>query len=254
MPAGAYLKPPITEAILEIKFQEKVSEAALKKIKSRLMKTYRNVEDQLQVGFSLKVQSSMSGLNSAAMNQSVAGFRLTSDDGADVIIVQRDGIINSRLAPYNGWAQFSQRIRTILDVCRTNEFGQHKIVRVGMRYVNRLDIPAPQGTSIDPGDWLNLGLYFSEPGTFPGEVSGYTVAAFFPLTNEISSSVRSGTTEAQLIDHSSLLLDIDLFVTGRYAPKNDNDLWELCGRLHEQKNALFERCITDNARTLFDKP
>jgi len=64
--------------------------------------------------------------------------------------------------------------------------------------------------------------------------------------------VNASTIPSPLIDHASLLLDIDLF-REQALPQKDEDIWELFGLLRRQKNVLFESFITDRARELFDR-
>ncbi len=64
--------------------------------------------------------------------------------------------------------------------------------------------------------------------------------------------VNAGTVLSPLIDHTSFLLDIDLYKDTNL-PIRDDDIWELFLTLHTEKNKLFEAFITDRARELFDR-
>ena len=64
--------------------------------------------------------------------------------------------------------------------------------------------------------------------------------------------MNAATVQSPLIDHVSLLLDIDLF-KDQNVPQKDNEVWELFSHLHRQKNKIFEAFITDKARELFDR-
>ena len=50
----------------------------------------------------------------------------------------------------------------------------------------------------------------------------------------------------------SLLLDIDVSRMDEL-PQNDEGLWAFVDRIREYKNMIFEACITDRARELFDR-
>ena len=52
-------------------------------------------------------------------------------------------------------------------------------------------------------------------------------------------------------DCTSVVLDIDLF-RDRDLPGDDFELWSFFEVLHDRKNEIFEACITDTARELFD--
>jgi uncharacterized protein (TIGR04255 family) len=55
---------------------------------------------------------------------------------------------------------------------------------------------------------------------------------------------------APLINHVSMVLDIDVFRTEQI-PGRDNDLWTCIDAVRPLKNTIFEACITDEARRLF---
>jgi uncharacterized protein (TIGR04255 family) len=64
--------------------------------------------------------------------------------------------------------------------------------------------------------------------------------------------VNTATAPSPLIDHVSLLLDMDLF-KDQNLPQKDDELWDLLAAYRKQKNMLFEAFITDRARGLFDR-
>ena len=64
--------------------------------------------------------------------------------------------------------------------------------------------------------------------------------------------VNAATVSSPLIDHVSLLLDIDLF-KDQNIPQKDKEFWDLLAALRHQKNMLFEAFVTDQARELFDR-
>jgi uncharacterized protein (TIGR04255 family) len=56
---------------------------------------------------------------------------------------------------------------------------------------------------------------------------------------------------APLLGHSSFVLDQDLH-TEINLPQSDDALYILLNQIHVKKNAVFEACITDRARELFN--
>jgi len=65
-----------------------------------------------------------------------------------------------------------------------------------------------------------------------------------------SVTINSGATPAPLMAHQSLLLDIDLFAAGLNLHR-DEELWDLVGKIRDHKNRIFESCVTDKAKALF---
>jgi uncharacterized protein (TIGR04255 family) len=54
-----------------------------------------------------------------------------------------------------------------------------------------------------------------------------------------------------LVGFAALVLDIDVFRETNI-PRRDEDLWALVNRIRTYKNNIFETCITDQSRALFD--
>jgi len=50
---------------------------------------------------------------------------------------------------------------------------------------------------------------------------------------------------------TSVVLDIDLF-QDHALPNDECELWDCFKALHDRKNEIFEACITDAAREMFD--
>jgi uncharacterized protein (TIGR04255 family) len=53
-----------------------------------------------------------------------------------------------------------------------------------------------------------------------------------------------------LLNHVSLLLDIDVFCTEQI-PSNEAELWRMIDHAGPIKNRVFEQCITNESRKLF---
>lgn len=50
----------------------------------------------------------------------------------------------------------------------------------------------------------------------------------------------------------SFLLDLDIGLT-KDVPQKDDKIWEEIDLMRVHKNRIFEECVTDNARKLFEK-
>jgi uncharacterized protein (TIGR04255 family) len=119
-----------------------------------------------------------------------------------------------------------------------------------VRYINRLDVPVPSGERIDPS------LYLTNLPNFPGQdaasFDGFNAQVVFAIP-DISAGVRVATAgvPSPLIDHVSLVLDLDVYLLVDL-PNRPDDIYELLEKLHKAKNDVFEACITERARELFD--
>ena len=64
-------------------------------------------------------------------------------------------------------------------------------------------------------------------------------------------ALNTATVAPPLIGFVSLALDLDVFREANL-PQRDDDLWDIVNRMRGHKNRIFESCITDRARTLFN--
>lgn len=82
-------------------------------------------------------------------------------------------------------------------------------------------------------------------------MTGYGVQVRLPLPDiQCNLTINSGAVPSPLLDHGSFLLDIDIAMESN-PPQKDADINELLERIRNKKNAVFEACITDRARELF---
>jgi len=82
---------------------------------------------------------------------------------------------------------------------------------------------------------------------------GYMMETVIPLSApDWVATVRSALlTPPPIPKYVSLLLDFDVFRTADL-PRKEDDLWHLVETGRDIKNGIFEACITDEARKLFN--
>lgn len=197
---------------------------------------------------SFEVQVDGTG-GTAKLTQQSSGFRLNNDDQAEVALILANGLATARLAPYPGWEAFRDRARTNWSEWRRASSARQP-TRIGIRYVNRIDVPTAGG-QIDLSKYLAfrpLVPNISGQRSFSGYLQQVTLLTDSPpWSATITSAV---VTPAPLLNHISLLLDIDLFRTNDI-PANEDALWRVTDDARPLKNRIFESCINDEARRLF---
>jgi uncharacterized protein (TIGR04255 family) len=233
-----YKKAPVVEAVIEVRYSVAISKDDLTGISRRLRHSFPRSEDEVQVG----VAFSPGGVN---INQSPLGYKLTSSDGLRIVLLRPNGITNSILAPYNGWEQLLSQARTVLAEAK-RIIGRREIQRLGVRYINRLDIPS---IDFNMRDWVNVDVVL--PLNFDGALSEFGARFVVPSSEGLSVILALQTVPSPLIDHSSLMLDIDVS-RDAVIENSDDALWPLLEAIRSRKNAIFESCITDRMRAQFD--
>ncbi len=247
MKTPSYKHPPITEAVIEIRFEADLSRGSVEKINKKLKNRYGSSDAVSTVGFSINLKE-----GEVSRQDSSLGFKLATSDQVDILQILPRTLAWSRLAPYTGWENFQPRAQSDWRACR-EIVGGTKLGRIGIRYLNRIDIPInKEEQKIRVEDYLTVYPSYPEPNLINGfdqytlQVQGRFGVDGFNLT------INSHVVKSPLINHFSVVLDLDLSVQGE-PPQHGDRIWEMVNNMRDHKNSAFEQCITDKARELFSK-
>lgn len=179
---------------------------------------------------------------SSSSNQ--VGFAFASEDKKHIFQPKLNGFTFSRISSYENWDNFANEAKRLWDVYRA-AVKPLKVNRIAVRYVNRIDIPLPIA---------DFEEYFR---TFPNLSSDLPqgLAQFFmrlliPYAKTKSFALINQTIDSVTDKSISIILDIDCYRTEEL-PNDDGQIWALFKEFKEQKNSVFEACVTDKARELF---
>lgn len=244
--ADFYKRPPITEAIIGVSLAEQLDAAKLNKANKKFHRAYPRHQEVKNL--SLRVALNQEGLANADGTQVTIGHRLANEDANELLVLWPSEFVVSQLAPYPGWDAFIGRFQRDWTTWR-QAVGFRQISRIGMRFINRIDIPLVDG-EVDHEKYLNV--YARLPSLISG-VSGYGIQMAKAVEDiKCTLQLNSGTVDAPILDHGSFLLDIDF---GRMidVPQSDADILALLNEIRAKKNEAFEACITKRARKLFQE-
>ena len=240
----SYKRAPITEAVVEFRWGDLQDQSVLEKAAASLKKEYfyDEIEQLTQVEVNAAVAQKPPKVEVVWQ-----GRKLSSLDRADNVIFRREAFVCSRLAPYMGWEEYFPQIQRGWMALR-KAAGAIEISRIGIRYVNRIDIPARDGDPLNAEDYLT---YVPRSPTGFNPMTGYVIQTLRPLgADDLQVGLISSTVPSPLINTVSLSLDLDVFREGNI-PRRDDELWSLLNRIRGHKNSIFEACITDRTRELF---
>ena len=131
---ASYGKPPILEAVIEFTYAELSASlperAALKFRGFPLVQDDRSLTAAFQLGAERNVQ----------YQEAFVGKRLTSADHRHVLMIRRRTFGYAELAPYSGWDAFSNDGRRHWERLQKTT-GRLNVTRIGLRYINRIDVP-----------------------------------------------------------------------------------------------------------------
>ena len=124
-----------------------------------------------------------------------------------------------------------------------------ELSRIGVRYINRIDVPSDAADRVRLEDYLTI--YPQMPNGPP--MLGYIMQVLRDVGEDnCRLIINSGSVVSPLIGFVSFLLDLDVFRENDL-PRRDEELWKFIDRMREHKNQIFESCITQQARTIFDR-
>ncbi len=238
-----YQNAPITEAIIDLRVElrETVKVADLEKVHAEQESAYpikknRNlVVGQIQVGNQIATAASSKHI----------GFLFQSQNKKQIFQARLDGFTMSRLAPYENWEVFCKEARRLWDRYRSVAEPK-KLVRLAVRYINRLDLPLPVP---DLKEYLRTVPEIAPD--LPQDLAGYFLHLRIPMEDiKCTLLVNQTIIEPGGPNVVSVVLDNDIYRDAD-VPQDEDAVWHFFEELRVRKNEVFESSITDRARELF---
>jgi uncharacterized protein (TIGR04255 family) len=155
-------------------------------------------------------------------------------------------------APYSGWNSFYDEARTYWNDLKSivSPTPASRTSRVSTRSVNRIDIPVELDGQIDLSKYFRVGLSLPDYATTMALQNFVVNCSLLHANGQFINVLQFAAIPSPLIDHLSFTVDVDVATIGA-VPRHEDRLWELIGCLRSYKNDLFESCITDDTRKLF---
>jgi uncharacterized protein (TIGR04255 family) len=237
-----YNKPPILEAIIAVHFSTPLTMKEIETFARKFKKSFPFNEDMVKIDVSVQTKQKTT-------TQKI-GHRLSNTDRTKWLILQslQFGVIQQ--APYSGWDAFYKEAHEHWQALK--KIIKHKAIsRVSTRYINRIDIPAAAGTLIDLSKYFSVGLSLPQYAETMALQNFYLNCSLLHSNTQYTNILQFVTVPSPLIDHMSFTIDIDVVTTMNTVPQDDKGLWQLISSLRAYKDDLFEACITEETRKLF---
>jgi len=237
-----YPHAPITEAVIDIRVQPRDD---LKVDDLRILSKGAG-EELVEASEQYRLMSVVTGSPATqTTTPTKVGFQFKNQSGDKVINAQIDGWGFSKLPPYDSWEVFQKQGRELWTKYR--DLVQPKqILRAGVRYINRLDLPLPLD---DFKKYLRTVPEVSPD--LPQGLSNFFLQTQIPQVDlEALLVINMALIPALTPNVVSVVLDLDLFRAANL-PQTEEHLWKYFEELRIRKNKAFEACITNAMRERF---
>jgi uncharacterized protein (TIGR04255 family) len=236
-----YPRPPIVESVIDIKFDGILPDKERQRLRDRFKPSFPSIEERTNVTLAVLPQ----GISTTTVP---AGFKLTAKNAVDLVLINEDSFGTVRLAPYDRWESLLANAKANFETF-TKVLGRKKVLRLGVRFINRIDIPKAKMTGRSLDEFFMLGVAL--PDRLARERGPFTlVSNFIEASTGARIILNGGEILPALLDHVSFNLDIDAYWEGNISNRIE-EMWERAELLRDAKNACFESCITDELRALF---
>ncbi|MBL4590262.1 MAG: TIGR04255 family protein [Alphaproteobacteria bacterium] len=238
-----YKRAPIIEAVVEFRSDDPVDNKKRAKALKKLNRFYTNHQPISQHDLEVKISD---GQPPTTQSVEVIIDRLSSADMTEQLHIRDIAFLSSQLAPYHGWEAFRERITRDWNIWR-GTVGFRPITRIGMRYINRIDLPA-LGDEVRYEDYVSI--YPNLPPLLDPCLS-HTVSVNVAIPDiDAILTLKTAIVESPLPNHLSIMVDLDIKKTFQ-TPPSDEEIFSFIDQARIKKNEAFESCIKDKARDIF---
>jgi len=236
---------PVKEALIDIQFESSIELTHIDAIADRVRERYSKKTDIWQTV--LGIGQSEGGQNTA--DNTLLGRRLESKDGRFVLLMRRNGLAVSRLAPYVDWDDLRNEAKTcwaaLLEVS-----GLPSVSRIAVRYINEIRIPLPIG---DFDEFLTCPP--TVPAALPQAISEFVTRVVIPdpdnqTVSIVTQALQAAPSFVEGKPVAPVILDIDVFRVG-VLPAAGGEIWALLDILRGQKNKMFFEHLTEKAVEMY---
>ena len=253
-----YKNPPIQEAVCEFTFVPLAGDPEWDLTlpgKLQLDKELAEYSEKSRQQFVHEINAGDDkGKPDVSLKQTLFRILLPNKDGTALLSVGHNAFGVVVLKPYEGWEKFQPRVMRALKVYMA-QTGLKKVKRVGIRYINRIVAPEA-GASNGPAYLSELPISVEaakvdKKGKVVGRLTAVNSRHEFVTEDGTKFFVTQATLNPEKKNTTEYLLDIDTVYDGEPIDGADK-ITPVLEKLHDIEGAVFERFITEAARTLFN--
>ncbi len=240
---------PITEALLDIQvlLPKDTTLDILESIYDTVKSEFPQKEELLFIEgkINMKKQTMSAAEESTNTTVKTNGFRFRSLESNKLIQSRLDGFTFNKLKPYDNWELFVKEARSLWDSYK-EVAKPEKVLRLGLRYINRIDIPLP---------FKNFSEYILNPPQLspelPQSLSNFFTRVVVPFDEIQADAIITQTiqnpTEKQKLP---FIFDIDVYKEIQHEI-NDDEIWDNFEKFRKIKNDIFFNSLTKKTKEMF---
>jgi len=229
-------KAPITEALIDIQVKLPSTFDINKLDLSQKISSEYPTKHELR-RFESKIEIK-EGRPLTDISEIKGGYRYTSSDNLYVFQARIDGFTLSRLHPYETWERLRAEGYKLWKLYK--EITDPIIVRIALRYINKIIIPLPIKDFAD---------YFIAPPVVPGKLPQGVISYFNRVVIQepaigASAVITYSMEPISKTDVVPVMLDIDVF-KNKTEGFDEDEVWDTLDKIRDFKNKIFYNSITE---------
>lgn len=241
-----YNNPPIQEAIFDIRIErlKNITTNEFEKIHDQLIDKYPNKKKQINFVGKIELQGEKP-VTQIVDGTEITGIFFSNEDNSRIVQFRLDGFSFNWVRSYNDWDNLTNEAFRLWNIYFSN-FNPVLIVRIALRYINRINIPFPF-----PSFQEYIVNMPPIPKNLPQVFNTFFMQTEIPCDPNGTGIIINETFEKPINNNLAFILDFDAY---RLASIDSNleTLKSEFEKLRILKNNTFESCITDKTRKLFN--
>ena len=238
---------PINEALVDIRVElpKEIVLTNLESFHDLTKKRFPKKEVRISLEGGIKL-SSKGEIETIPASGKTEGYLFKSQESGKIVQARLNGFTFNKLRPYKDWQTFSSEAHDLWNLY-FQTFKPIKIIRIALRYINRIDIPLPIN------DLKEYILTVPEIAPKLPQTLDQFFMRLIILNSDIQAKAIITQTMGTPIEDQKipLIFDIDVFQNAIYTD-NKIEMWEEFEKLRIFKNDIFFNSITEKTRGLFE--
>lgn len=241
-----YSKPPIQEVVVELRIPQLQPQVVqqLKAFRDASANLFSTEEAVVSGEVEVHFDGTGAQLPEVKRSSQVFGYTYKTPDLAQLAQVRLNGMSYHKLPPYSRWEDVLDQARKLWNhyyaITRAP-----LITQIGLRYINRFNLPAPCDIESFLKTFPNISA------DLPQLISGYVMQLSMPQVDMANTVLvhRQALTSPQQPHQASIVVDNDLVTKQEFQSESEQP-WEFLEVMHHRQNEIFEGSITDATRDL----